>query len=94
MSHKNIILTVRDYYGVSGYLAQHKCSTNREDYISTEIRTKSNKMLVFEKRGKPVYPAKNPAETQPAYEVESRNRSLATWVASPASQWSFLVVVV
>ena len=92
--HLIIVIIIITLFKSQGYLAEHKCSTNWEDYKSTEIRRKSKQMLVFEERG-------NPAETQPACGVYSENQSLATLVAgecshhcaSPAPQLSFLVVV-
>ena len=88
--HLIIVIIIITLVKSQGYLAEHKCSTNWEDYKSTEIRAN----VGFRGEG-------NPAETQPVCGVYSENQSLATLVAgecshhcaSPAPQLSFLVVV-
>ena len=51
--HLIIVIIIITLFKSQGYLAEHKCSTNWEDYKSTEIRRKSIQVLVFEERGTP-----------------------------------------
>ena len=50
--HLIIVIIIITLFKSQGYLAEHKCSTNWEDYKSTEIRRKQSKCW-FSRRGEP-----------------------------------------